>query len=74
MDIKTLNKICFTICIVCIVVGIVLGIALIWGSHDDEVRWKGLGTVSVLFAGSLLTLAVSKAYTEKSGSKLRDDA
>jgi len=73
MNLKTLNKICFTICIVCIVVGIVLGLALIWGSHDSEVMWKGLGTVSVLFAGSVLTLAVSKAFTQKSGSKSHEN-
>jgi hypothetical protein len=68
MSLKILNKICFTICIVCIVVGIVLGLALIWGSHDNEVMWKGLGTVSVLFAGSLLTLAVNNAFSKKSSS------
>jgi len=59
---------------VCIVVGIVLGLALIWGSHDDEVMWKGLGTVAVLFTGSTLTLAVSKAFIQKSGFKSHDDA
>jgi hypothetical protein len=73
MDIKKLNKICFTICIVCIITGIVLGLALIWGSHDSEVLWKGLGTVLVLFFGSALTLSVSNAFSKKSGSKSSDD-
>jgi hypothetical protein len=74
MNIKALNKICFTICIVCIVIGILLGIIIIWDSQDSEVIWKGFGTVAVLFAGSLLTLTVSKAYAQKSRSNSDDDA
>ena len=68
MGLKVLNKICFTICIVCIVIGIVLGLALIWGSPDSEVMWKGLGTVLVLFFGSASTLAVSAIFIRKSDS------
>lgn len=73
MDLKILNKICFTICIVCIVAGVVLGLALIWGTHDSEVMWKGLGTVAVLFMGSALTLAVSSTFGKSSRSKSSDD-
>jgi hypothetical protein len=73
MDIKALNKICFTICIVCIVIGVLLGLSLIWGTHDSKVQWKGLGTAGVLFFGSALTLAVSNTFTRKSGSKASDD-
>jgi hypothetical protein len=72
MNLKALNKICFTICIVCIVVGVVLGLALIWATQDSEIMWKGLGTVAVLFFGSALTLAVSNTFTRKSGSKPSD--
>lgn len=72
MNLKILNKICFTICIVCIIVGIVLGLALIWGSHDSAVMWKGLGTVSVLFVGSILTLAVNTAFSHKIRSDSSD--
>ena len=74
MILKILNKICFTICIVCIVAGIMLGLALIWGSQDSEIKWKCLNTVFVIFAGSALTFAMSKAFTQKSGSKSHDDA
>jgi len=73
MDLKILNKICFTVCVVCIVVGIVLGLSLIWGSHDSAVMWKGLGTVGVLFMGSSLTLAVSNTFGRSSRSKSSDD-
>jgi len=72
MKSKTLNKICFTICILCIVAGIVLGLALIWGSHDNAVMWKGLGTVSVLFVGSILTLVVNTAFSYKDRSNSSD--
>jgi hypothetical protein len=73
MIIKILNKICFTICIVCIIAGIVLGLGIIWGSHDDEIMWKGLGTVLVLFVGSALTLAVSNTFSRSSRSKSSDE-
>jgi hypothetical protein len=73
MDLKILNKICFTICIVCIIVGVVLGLALIWGSHDSEMMWKGLGTVAVLFMGSALTLAVSNTFGRDSHPKHPND-
>ena len=63
---KVLNKICFTICIV---IGVVLGLSLIWGSHDNEVTWKGLGTVAVLFMGSALTLAVSSTFGKSARSR-----
>jgi hypothetical protein len=53
---------------------IVLGLSLIWGAHDDEVMWKGLGTVAVLFTGSTLTLAVTRAFSQKSRSDSSDDA
>jgi hypothetical protein len=74
MGLKTLNRICFMICIICIVAGIVLGLALIWGSPDSAVMWKGLGTVLILFTGSALTLAVSKTFGRKSDSRSSDDA
>lgn len=73
MDLKVLNKLCFTVCIVCIIIGVVLGVALIWGSHDSEMMWKGLGTVAVLFMGSALTSAVCNMFGRDSHSKSRDD-
>lgn len=61
------------ICIVCIVIGVVLGLALIWGTQDSELKWKGLGTVTILFFGSALTLVVSQTFARKSGSQSSDD-
>lgn len=61
MDLRRLNKICFTICIVCIVLGTVLSLAMIWGEiTDNEFVWKSWLTISVLFLASALTLSVSK--------------
>jgi hypothetical protein len=65
MNLQTLNKICFTVCIVCIATGIVISLGLIWFSHDDDVLWKGLGTVGVVFAGAALTLSVSRTLGGK---------
>lgn len=65
MDLRALNKICFTICIVCIAIGVVFGLALIWVTHSSEIAWKGFATVSVVFLGAALTLSVSKTFEGK---------
>ena len=62
MDLRFLNKICFTICIVCIVSGLVLGISLIWVSSGNEDLWKGLLTIGLLFVAAAQTMAVSNAF------------
>lgn len=63
MDIRVLNKICFTICIVCIVLGTVLGLAMIWGNiRDNEFVWKSWLTIGLLFLASALTLSVSRTF------------
>ncbi len=62
MDLKKLDKVCFTICIVCIVLGTVLSLAMIWGNiSGDEFVWKSWSTIGVFFLSSALTLSVSKA-------------
>jgi hypothetical protein len=65
VDLRALNKVCFTICIVCIVIGVVLGLALIWVSQSSEFVWKGFATVGVVFLGAALTLSVSKTFEGK---------
>jgi hypothetical protein len=66
MDLKTLNKICFMICIVCIVVGVVFSLAIIWASISNEYIWKSYATIGVVFVGSALTLSVSKTFGSRS--------
>jgi hypothetical protein len=61
MDLRALDKVCFTICIVCIVAGVVLSLTMIWGDGwDDEVVVKAWLTLAVFFCASALTLSISK--------------
>ena len=63
MDIRALNKICFTICIVCIVLGTVLGLAMIWSNiKDSEFVWKSWLTIGLFFLAASLTLSVSRTF------------
>lgn len=72
MDLRALNKICFTICIVCIVIGVVLGLSIIWVTHTSEFAWKGFATVSVVFLGAALTLGVSTRFGGRDRNRPRD--
>jgi len=60
-DLKSLNTICYMICIVCIVAGTLLGLGMIWVSSENPYIWKGLLTIFVLFAAAALTLSVNRA-------------
>ncbi|APZ92789.1 hypothetical protein Fuma_02401 [Fuerstiella marisgermanici] len=69
MNLQSLNKICFTICIVCIVLGTVLSLAMIWGEvRGNSFVWKSWLTLGVLFLASALTLSVSKTLGGRTGS------
>lgn len=57
---KTINRICYALCIVCIIAGVLLGLLMIWGDRHDRDQWKYLATVSVLFFASMLTLSVNR--------------
>ena len=73
MNMKILNKVCFTICIVCIVLGTLLAFALIWGNGDREFLWKSELSLGVLFFASAATLSVTKTLGGKvSGGATRD--
>lgn len=74
MDLRALNKICFTICIVCIVIGVVLGLSIIWVTHTSEFAWKGFATVSVVFLGAALTLGVSTTFGGKGRNRPNVDS
>ncbi len=66
MDLRTLDKVCFTICIVCIVGGVMFALAMIWGgAWDDEFVMKMWLTLATFFSASALTLAVSKAVSDR---------
>ena len=61
MNLQTLSKVCFTICIVCIVLGTVLSLAMIWGEvKDNALVWKSWLTMAVFFIASALTLSLSQ--------------
>lgn len=69
MNLRVLNKVCFTICIVCIVLGTVLSLGMIWGDlADSDFVWRSWLTIGVLFLASALTLSVSKALGGRSAS------
>ena len=73
MDIRSLNRICFTICIVCIILGTVLGMAMIWGNiRDNEFVWKSWLTIGLLFLASALTLSVSRTFEGWGARRLSD--
>jgi hypothetical protein len=72
MDLRVLNKVCFTICIACIALGTMLSLAMIWGDiRNNEFVWKTWLTIGVLFLASAMTLSVSK--TLGGSSKSADD-
>ncbi|SEI70231.1 hypothetical protein SAMN05421831_1085 [Allopseudospirillum japonicum] len=64
MNLKTLNRVCFTICILCIVAGVVLSLAIIWGEIEDEIVWKTWLTLGIFFLGAAATLTVSRLFGE----------
>ncbi len=68
VDLRALNKICFTICIVCIVLGTALSLVMIWGEiKDNSFVWKSWLTIGVFFLASALTLSVSRTFEGRRG-------
>ena len=65
MDLRNLNKICFTVCIVSIVSATLLAFTLIWGNFDKETVWKSELSVGVLFVASVIMLSVSRTLGGK---------
>ncbi|GAA5504880.1 hypothetical protein Rcae01_00319 [Novipirellula caenicola] len=59
---KTLNKVCFAICMICILFAVVTSISMIWTPGIDELKWRLLATDGVVFLGSVSTMTVAKAY------------
>jgi hypothetical protein len=62
MDLRVLNKVCFTICIVCIVLGVVTALTMIWMPGDNDTRWRLLATTGIVFLGAAATLSVTRTY------------
>ena len=71
MDLRVLNKICFTISIVSILVSVVIALSMIWTPGINETMWRLLGTVGIVFLGSSATLSVSKAFGSKAAASPR---
>ena len=65
MDLTTLNRICWAICIVCIVAGTALSLSMIWGNQNSEFLWKAWTSIGVLFFASAATLIVSKTVSSQ---------
>jgi hypothetical protein len=73
---KYLSWVCYTVCIVCIALGSFMSIMLIWLGLDNVIAWKGLGTLSVFFCASLVTLGVHAIFFSAMGhskAKCRGD-
>lgn len=69
MDLRILNKLCFTISIICIVAGVVTALWMLWTPGISETAWRLLATVGIVFFGSSATLAVSTAFGKASVSR-----
>ncbi len=70
MNSQQLNKACFAVCIVCIVIGVMLGLVMIWTPGINEVLWRCMATVGVVFLGASATLSVSRTF---GGRSVRSD-
>lgn len=62
MNLRTLNTLCFTICIICIFIGMVTALRMIWTPGISESLWRFLATIGVVFLAAASTLSVSKAF------------
>ena len=71
MNLTSLNRICWTICIVCIVVGTALSLSMIWTPYQSDTLMKSWSTIAVLFFASAATLIVSKTVSGKSEGPAR---
>lgn len=58
---RSINKVCFVICILCIVAGSTVSVLAIWEVVDVEhTMWRSLSTFAVIFFASLLAVLVNK--------------
>ena len=73
MKTQDLNKICFAICIVCIIVGVLLGLTMVWTPGVNEVLWRLMATVGIVFLGASATLTVSRTYMGPRNNRSEDE-
>jgi hypothetical protein len=71
MNLHSINKLCFTICIVCIFTGMLTALTMIWTPDISDSLWRLLATIGVVFFGAASTLSVSKAFS--SGDRPRSE-
>lgn len=57
---RKLDKICFATCIGSIALTTLLAFGMIWAEMRDEVMWKSLCSMAVLFFAAAGTLSVSR--------------
>jgi len=60
MNLDLLNRVCYIVSLACIMAGVVLAIVMIWGDLRDEMVWRSMMTVGVLFLASALTLSINR--------------
>ena len=71
MNIKVLNRICYTVCIICIAAGTALTFTMIWGTYESAFLWKAWSSIALLFCASTATLVVSKVVSSKGEAAVR---
>ncbi|MBC7835051.1 MAG: hypothetical protein H7Y88_08110 [Phycisphaerales bacterium] len=65
LRLKAIDRVCYGACMVTIILGITVCIALIWVSSEHETLWRGLATLGVIFAGSVLTMSVNQMISRR---------
>jgi len=62
---RSINVICFSVCILCIVTGVALSIIFIWGDVNSWIAGKTLLSIGILFLGSTMALFVNRIVGKK---------
>jgi hypothetical protein len=66
---KTITKICFSVCILCIIGATCVSIMAIWNVVDDTALvWKSLSTMGVIFLASIMTVTVDNIFSRREKS------
>jgi hypothetical protein len=60
MLLKTVNRVCYTICIASIFAAVTCGLFLVWGSLSSHDGWKYMATSLIVFFGAGATLSVNQ--------------
>ena len=69
ISIKSLNAICYAVCLICIIAGVVFAMLLIWGEIGEAIAWKGFSTIGVLLLAAALTMAINKMMDDRGAGR-----